>query len=355
MIRTGVGSLAVVAALGMLGGGAVAFRPFFFRETVTLRSELRDTPQAAAFSRGVRLALEEHGFRAGVFRIVHENQPPIGPRAWHGSLGRFLEDPATVRFPPLDPHLPPLWPSSRRTDADPGFFRKAMSDDLREVEGGAEWAGKIGIKSLYVLADYPLTSSNYIVLANRITVPEQPCDRIALTLMNASRQRGLSIAGTERVPGGDFEYRHLVARVARWKTDMVYIDAEGQGARLVRDLRARDYRGRILLSSRSVPEDYFLVAGNAKGVYSTWGIESPPPPGFDARFLARFGMAADPNAYRGYDQALAYLKAIEQKEVRTAANLEGALKAMLDPFVDCDRFAVYACLESRFDLVEVLP
>jgi len=245
------GILAIVAATGMAAGGAIAFRPFLFRETVTLRSELPDSPETAAFSRGVRLALEEHGFRAGVFRVVHENHPQR-PYPW-GSRGP-QPPPLTVPIPRPGIDLAPLHaPRSPRPEADPGFFRRRAAD-FRNGEFAAEWAKERGIRSVYRALDraddttgvFPDDHPRYWHSNMGMMYP----NFTTWGLLVAGRRAGLSVAGSEAVPEGDFEYRHLVARVARWRTDLVYVDAEGEGARLARDLRAKGYRGRILLSSR---------------------------------------------------------------------------------------------------------
>ena len=352
MIRAGFGILVIVAVAGMLAGGGIALRPFLFRETVTLESFQADTPETAAFARGVRLALEEHEFRAGVFRVRHENVPPTGPRYW--SSYQPSPEPHTVRFPPISPHYYPLYrPLSPRPDRDPGYFRRCTADP-GEGERTAGWAMDGGIRSVYVLADQFDTPDVPLGYSTGSTF--QLVKSAGSSFLRAASKTGLSIAGTEIVPQTDFEYRHLVARVARWKTDMVYVDAGGRGGRLVSDLRARGYRGRILLSSRSVACDFAQFAGRAAiGTYSTWAIEPPPPADFDAKHRARYGLPADPNSHSGYAETLAYLEAIGHRSVRGAADLNNALQTMLDPIVDPDRFAVYACRAGRFELVTVLP
>lgn len=353
--RAGIGILAAVAVAGMLTGGGIALRPYLFRETVTLRSELSDGPGTDAFSRGVRIALEEHGYQAGVFRVRHENVS-MSPLL----LGRTFEPTPSpsVLFPQRRTYLAPLHPAGRwRAENDPGYFRRATSDP-REGELAARWAQEAGVQNAYVLAvpfDPVVEISRYSPSywhGNIGGFGPYPVSGF----LRAGRKGGLQMVGTEPVPDGDFEYRHLVARVARWKTDMVYIDAEGQGARLARDLRTKGYRGRLLLSSRSVGDDFFAVAGNAaNGVVTSWAVESPPPDDFDRRHRARFGTAADPHAYDGYEEAVRLLRAIGRRDVRNAADLERAFDPRLDPIVEPSKFALYAGREGRFDFVEVLP
>ncbi len=341
MKRSGVAILAVVAALGMLGGGLFALRPYLLRETAVLRSELPDAPQTAAFARGVRLALEDHGFRAGAFSVEHANHPPGGREPW---------GPLHVTFPPSAP--PRLFRFSGRSEE---YFRRRTTD-RREGALAAAWALRQGVTSAHVVTDRTLVEGVRITFPSGPTEwSDQPERFLPVSdFVHASKKAELSLVSSE-VAARDAEHRELVSQVAYWKMALVYIDAEGEGARLVRALRAGGYEGRILLSSRSVADDFLQAAGPAAdGVFSTWAIEPRPPATFEAKHRERFGVAADPNSYRGYLDAHSCIEAIAKSGARTASDVRRALWDI--PWsIPRDRFAVYVCRDGGFDLVEVLP
>lgn len=337
MNRAGAGVLLAIAVLGMLSGGWVALKPHLRRQKLTLVSNVPAGPQADAFGRGVKLALEEHDFRAGGFRLDHTNLPSI-----------FFPTPAlghaSVRLPWIYPWLLPLQPPA----GDSGLFRSS-DPDVREGALAACRARAAGARSAYVIWDYAGLIPDHGG-ASFLLIDESSSDGFR----RAARKDGISIAGEELLPRHDFEYRHLVARVTRWKTDVVYIDSPGQGGRLVRDLRAKGYRGRIRLSGRAVGADFFPVAGRAaNGVEVTWGLVPPPPADFDARFRAWFGLPADPQAHFAYARARESLQAM--RNTRDVKDVELALQAVLDPIVGEGPIGVFAARDGRFHLVEVTP
>ncbi len=363
--RSATSILLAAAALAMAGGGALGLRPFLFRQKIALVSMLPDTPEGREARRGVDLAIEENGFRAGRLHASHEAWPaPAGQAAGspYVTLPGAPSLPGAVLIPGLHQlHLPRLEPDG------PDRFR-AFQSKVEDGARAAKWAAAHGIRSVYVVT-VPVPQTDFIVESGgiietiRLDWPWSWVDNPGPSLdpgsafLEAARARGLSVAGAEPFPGDDVSRRRLAARAARWKTDLVYADVPGASGALVRDLRAKGHRGRIMLSARSVEPDFLKVAGRAaNGVAFTAGVLPPPPPEFAVRYRARYGSDPTPYSHAGYLLCRHLLDALDRARASTPADVGRILGEIPAPaWILPAPGAVYSVREGRVVRSSHLP
>jgi len=227
--RGGAALLMAVIVLVMAGGAWLGLRPFLGRQTVTF-STLLPRVQAPAecdeIVRGVRLALDKNGGRAGFFRVQYDD---VDVTALTGGQSVIRdESPLTRRFV-----LPELYRVTlpRATAVGPNLYR-VPCEGTDEGELAALWAARMGTKSVYVLGENVLPPPGvlrcYPILSPLTSVVELGSVSRAYRFVVTARELRMSIAGQEDVPQDPAAYKGLLGRVARWRTDLVYADAPGR-------------------------------------------------------------------------------------------------------------------------------
>jgi hypothetical protein len=341
----------------MTGGAWVGLRGFVGRETMFLVTRLPRTPQGDELVRGARLALEENGSRAGALRVE-----PLEFASRPGVLSSIGFPISHVVLLDLD-RLPGLI-----RDGSGGFLVPLPGDE--EGELAAEAAAALGARSAYLLGPdpgwssrpyLPISDFQDVVITSWNFFPSDPLPPSrAYRFLQAARLLGIEVAGVEPAPEEPGAYEALLDRVARWGTDVVYADVPGRGGRLVRDLRARGFRGRLFLTSASLESGFLDIAGRAAGgVYFISGLVPEPPEDFSRRYRARYGAAPGPYAYEGYRACRRVQDALDLARARTLEEASGVLRKLdaAGPAESLFRAgpALFRVRGGRFERVEAGP
>jgi branched-chain amino acid transport system substrate-binding protein len=129
---------------------------------------------------------------------------------------------------------------------------------------------------------------------------------------------GITVAVEVKLSQGAAGYPRIVEAVLGANTDMVFFTGYyAEAAKLIRDLRAAEYTGKIMLSDAGTDPQLFkvLTAENAEGVYG-WTLPlaqfEPRAAGWAARYQTITGVAPGPFTMQAYDAVRLALDAVRR-------------------------------------------
>jgi branched-chain amino acid transport system substrate-binding protein len=321
---------------------------------------------------GIRMALEEHGGKAGGFAIAYEDWDDATAQAgkWDAAteaanaakaasdpnvmvyLGTFNSGAAKISIPILNKAgLAMISPSNTAPElTKPGFddatlsflydtskprnyFRVLPADDVQGV-AAANWAIELGFKKVYIVNDQE-------------TYGKAVANRFEKQFMS----NGGLVVTNEGIELGQSDYKVLVNKVKDSGADLLYFGGlvDDGGAQIAHDLKAIAPNVQFMGPDGIVTQTFIDAAGveATEGMFGTlngrlstingWQLKDLPAKGakFYENFKAKMGHDPDPYAICGYEAANVALDAINRagtkdradilKAISGTKNYEGAL------------------------------
>ena len=339
-------------------------------ETLLIYSSLPMTGpsrvQTVSVVNGMKLALQEHGGKAGGYKVefkalddataaagkwTQEKETENANRAIRDGatvyLGTFNSGAAAISIPILNeagiPMISPANTAINLTQPGPpdpklyeslyrngprNYFRVVPADNLQGT-AAANWAKELGAKKVYVLNDQEVYGLG-----------------LAQVFREHAQKIGLEILGFEGIDPQAGSYASLMQKIVDKGADLVYFGGlvETGGTQLVKDLRdiEPDPEKIKFMGPDGILESSFIDgAGDAaEGAYGT--VAAAPPdkltgPGkeFYENYKKTFGSEPEPYAIFGHDAMLAALLAIDKacskdpKDVLKALNNLGTVNGAL--------------------------
>jgi branched-chain amino acid transport system substrate-binding protein len=323
--------------------------------TIKIASSLPRTgsakAQTDAMVNGIRLALDEVGYKVGDFTIRYEdmddataaagqatddqeqanaleaaNDPAvmayIGPynsgvaqRSMQilNEAGMLMISPANTAVGLTKPGLGEQGePEKYRPTGKINYFRVVPADDLQGT-CGAEWAHDMGIKKVYVLDDKQFYGKG---LAN--------------IFEKRARALGIQVLGRDSLEPNTQEFRSKITEVMALAPDMVYFGGTTQtkGGQLAKELFEAGFKGKLMVPDGCMENAFIEAAGpenvNDRAFVTFGGVVPDKLTGsgkeFVDKYKAKFGK--DPEAYAlySYEATKVALEAIRKagKKDRTA-------------------------------------
>lgn len=315
--------------------------------------------QSETMVRGIEMALEEAGYKAGNFKIEYNSWDDASAQAgsWdpareNENASRAVADPdvmvyigtynsgaAKIAIPILNaadlvmvspantysgltkPGLgekgePDIYyPTGIRT-----YCRVVPADDLQGM-AAAWWAKSMGIRKVYILDDKELYGRG---LAR---VFEQDC-----------RRRGLTVLGHEGIDAKAPDFRAVMNKIKESGAELIYfggITQNGAG-KLVKDMKEVGLKTRFMSPDGTKEEAFLKSAGPAsEGCLVTLGGLPPEKMGPDAqhwyqRYRAKYG--GEPEAYSiySYEATQVVLRGIAKAGVKDRTKIREAIMSTKD-------------------------
>lgn len=347
--------LALMAGLG-LAQEAVAADP----NTVKIVSSLPRTGSANAQTtttvNGIRMALEEFGYKAGPFTIAYEDWDDASakkgdwdPEVEAANADKAVADPdvmayigtynsgaAKISMPILNrAGLPMISPANTYTGlTKPGlgeanepavyrpsgvvnYFRVVPADDI-QGKAAAEWMTRLGGQTVYVLDDRGLYGKG-----------------IADVFVATAADFGLRVLGREGIDPKAQEYRSLMTKIKALDPDFVYFGGTTQSnaGQIAKDMVAVGLRAPIMAPDGCFEEAFIQSAGpaNVEGrAYVTFGGVPPAElkgkgAEFVKKYRAKYGSEPEGYAVYGYVAAKIVLQTLADVGKKDRKALRDAL------------------------------
>lgn len=299
--------------------------------------------QTGTIVNGIRMALEEAGWKVGSWRIEYEDWDDASPQSgrWDGAIeaanaDKAIKDPnvmvyigtynsgaAKISMPKLNraslAMISPAntWPGLTkpgtgeknepvvyRPSGTINFFRVVPADDIQGAVGAA-WAKKLGAAGVFILHDRELYGKG-----------------IADIFRKNAEKIGLKELGYEGIDVKAANYRSLASKIKALEPDLVYFGGTTQsnGGQLAKDLRNAGMKGKFMGPDGCV-ENVFIESAGAENVnettYATFGgLPAEKLEGRGAEFYKKYKekYKAEPEVYAvyGYECALVAIDAIKR-------------------------------------------
>jgi branched-chain amino acid transport system substrate-binding protein len=313
---------------------------------------------------GIKMALEEHGGKAGGFTIVYEDWDDATAQAgkWDPAaeqanatkaandpdimayIGTFNSGAAKIAIPILnqaglamispantapeltkkgfdDPTLNTLYPTGVRN-----YFRVVTADDVQGA-AAANWATELGFKKAYILNDQEVYGKG-----------------VANVFEKQFKENGGTVIANEGYDPKAPEFRSLMNKIKGEGADLVYCGClvDSGGPQLLKDLRAVAPEIQFMGPDGILTQAFIDAVGKdvAEGTLGTVaGKDVPDLPEkgkkFYENFKAKYNRDPDPYAIYGYEAMNVVLEAIDRagkkdrkaimEEIRNTKNYDGAL------------------------------
>jgi branched-chain amino acid transport system substrate-binding protein len=319
--------------------------------------------QTQTIVNAIRMAVEEHGGKAGNFTVVYEPLDDATPAkgSWDEGkeaenanravndpdvvayIGTFNSGAAKVSIPILNranlvmvspantyPGLTkpgkgePNEPNVYYPNGTRNYSRVVPADDLQGAVG-AKWAKDLGAQRVYVLDDSELYGRG-----------------LATVFHQEAKKRGLQVSPADKPDSIDpkaSDYRSLALRIRQTNPDLVYFGGitQNNAGKLWQDLRAVLGNNVKLMGPDGMFEQAFLdAAGDAAlDTYLTFGgvpVKNYTGKAQDWARRYRDKYKSDPEVYAiyGYDSANVVLDAIEKAGRKDRAAIRDAVMATKD-------------------------
>ena len=303
---------------------------------------------------GIKMALEEAGYKAGPFTIEYSSWDDASAQAgtWDPAkekdnasraaadpdvmvyIGTYNSGASKISIPIINQAdmvmVCPAASYSGLTKAGFGdegepeiyypngirsFCRVVPADDIQGL-AAAWWAQQLGIKSAYILDDKELYGRG-----------------LAGVFSEGCRRAGIRILGSEGIDAKAPDYRAVVNKVKATGTEMVYfggITQNGAG-KLIKDLRAGGFKGTIMSPDATKEEAFIKAAGPAsQGCLVTMGGLPPEQMGAKAQAwykAYREKYKSEPEAYAiySYEAAKVALAGIAKAGVKDRVKIREAI------------------------------
>jgi len=313
--------------------------------------------QTGTIVNGIRLAIDEVGGKVGEYTIDYEDWDDASPQKgnWDPALeaanaDKAIKDPdvmvyigtynsgaAKISIPKLNETglvmispantYPGLTkpgtgeanePDVYRPSGKINFFRVVPADDL-QGRVGAEWAKRLGAKSVFVLHDRELYGKG-----------------IADLFKARAEAIGLGVKGYEGLDTKASNYKSLASKIVGLNPDLVYLGATTQSnaGQIAKDIRAAGYKGKLMVPDGCFEQAFIDSAGAANLNDVTFvtfgGVPAKELVGKGAEFYAKYKdkYKGEPEVYAvyGYEAAKVALEAIRRvgKKDRAATLAEVA-------------------------------
>ena len=200
------------------------------------------------------------------------------------------------------------------------YTRVVPADDL-QGRAGAVWAGKLGLKNVYVLDDTELYGKG-----------------IADVFAKEAPGAGLTVLGRDGIDGKATDYKALAEKVKATNPDLVYFGGitQNNAGQLFRDLRDAMPDVKLMGPDGIFESEFLQAAGDAaEGAYITFGGVPPDQlTGAGAEFIKKFTEKYPSNpaeAYTayGYEAAKVILAAIDRAAKTNPADMKALRTAIL--------------------------
>lgn len=307
---------------------------------------------------GIKIALEEAGWRAGDFEIVYadwddatagagqwtaEAETANAARAVRDSdvmvyIGTYNSGAAKISMPILNKaHLLMIspantWPGLTKPDkGDPGepaiyrptgevnYVRMVPTDDLQGPLGAA-WAKEQGVKRVYVLDDNEVYGKG-----------------IATLFIEACQDLGIEVLGHESIDSKAQEFKPLMATIKGEKPDLVYFGGTTQtkAGQIAKDMVAAGLDCKLMVPDACYEEAFITSAGaenvNDRCLVTFGGLPPDRLTGagkeFVEKYKAKYGGPPEGYAIYGYEAGKVAVEAIKRAGVK---DREAIVKAALE-------------------------
>lgn len=303
--------------------------------------------QTTSIVNGIKLALQESGYKAGDAKIEYEDWDDASPARgnWDPAVeatnaDKAIQDPAVVAV--IGPYnsgaakiaMPKLnqaglllispgatWPGLTkpgvgeanepqvyRPSGKVNFYRVVPADDLQGA-AAAKWAKDLGAKSIFMLHDGELYGKG-----------------IAGVLKKELSKNGITDLGTDKFDPKASNYRSLAVRIKQLKPDLIFIGATTQNnaGQLAKDLHAAGVGSKIMVPDGCFETPFLEAAGKEALEGKTYVTFGGVPPNqltgkgkvFYETFKKTFGFEPEGYAAYGYESAKVVLAAIERAKIK---------------------------------------
>jgi len=360
--------IALGLALSSLVGAGPAPSPQ--EEVIKIVSSLPRTGSAKAQTdtivNGIRMALEESGWKVGNFSLKYEDLDDATATAgqWTAEkeaanadqaikdsdvmvyIGTYNSGAAKISMPLLNEvnllMISPAntWPGltkpKRGDPGEPEIYRKSGKINYTrvvpadDIQGplGAEWALKLGLKKVFILDDREVYGKG-----------------IADLFHLRAEEIGLKVLGHEGIDSQAQEFKALMTKVKAAGPDLVYFGGTTQtkAGQVAKDMIAVGLNCKIMVPDGCFEDAFISAAGaenvNDRALITFGGLPPEKLKGKGAEFVANYKkkFGKDPEAYAayGYEAAKVAIEAIrsagkkDRDAIREAClkirNFEGAL------------------------------
>ena len=317
--------------------------------------------QTTTIVNGIRLALQEAGYKAAGMTITYEDWDDASPErgAWDPAveaanadkaiadpdiiayIGTYNSGAAKISMPKLNqanlamvspgntyvgltkPGLgEKTEPACYRPSGNVTYFRVVPADDL-QGSLGAEYAKELGAKKVFILHDRELYGKG-----------------LADVFKSTATKIGLSVVGFEGIDPKAANYKALVTKMRAVAPDLVYFGGTTQtnAGQIAKDIVAGGLSAKYLVPD-GCREDAFIEAAGAntlagRGFITFGGVPPEQMSGKGLDFLAAYRQAfsAEPQAYAlyGYEAGRVVLAAIEKAGKKDRGAVVEALRTTKD-------------------------
>ncbi len=201
-----------------------------------------------------------------------------------------------------------------------------------------------GYDSVFLLSGSTLIEAQRAVVAmgrldtRRLAVVDDGTsfpETLAAATVDGVRQRGstITLATELKLSQGATSYPRIVAAVLSSRADMVFFTGYyAEAATLIRDLRAANYTGKIMLSDAGTDPALFtlLSPAEAEGAYGLalpLAQFEPRAKGWAARYKAAYGKEPGPKTMQAYDAVRLALNAIQRADSLDRSAIRKAIAA----------------------------
>jgi len=299
--------------------------------------------QTDSMANGIKLALDEVGYKVGDFTIRYEdmddatasagqatddqeqanaleaaNDPsvmvylgPYNSGVARGSMkllneaGLLMISPANTAVGLTKPGLGEQGePECYRPTGKINYFRVVPADDLQGT-CGAEWAHDMGIKKVYVLDDKQFYGNG---LSN--------------IFEKKARELGIQVLGHDSLEPNTQEFRSKITEILSLSPDLVYFGGTTQtkGGQLCKELFEAGFKGKLMVPDGCMETAFIEAAGpeNANDrVFVTFGGVVPEKltgggKEFVDRYKTKYGIMPEAYAIYSYEAAKVALDAIRK-------------------------------------------
>jgi len=309
---------------------------------------------------GIKMALEEAGYRVGAFTIEYQDwdDATAAKGSWAAEaeesnakkavsdpdvmvyLGPFNSGAAKVSMPILNKAdllmISPsnTWPGFTKKDVgepnEPEIYRptgrinylRVVPTDDRQGEVAAAWAKEMGVKKVYLLDDSEVYGRG-----------------IAIMFKEACRDQGIQVLAHESIDPQAQEFRSLMAKIKAAGPELVYFGGTTQtkGGQIAKDMVAAGIAAKLMVPDGCYEQAFLEAAGsenlNGRCFLTFGGVPPEQLAGkgkeFVDQYTAKHGSLPEAYAVYAYDAAKAALKAIEKagkKDRRAIADAALAIK-----------------------------
>lgn len=306
--------------------------PLFAEQIIKIVSSLPRTGSANAQTttivNGIKLALDEEGYKVGDFKVVYEDWDDASPERgqWDPAVeaanaDKAIKDPdvvayigtynsgaAKISMPKLNqasllmvspantwpgltkPNIgEPNEPQVYRPSGKVTYFRVVPSDDI-QGKVGVEWAKEMGAETVFVLHDRELYGKG-----------------VADMFKKSAPAAGVEIVGYEGIDTKASNYRSLAIKIRQKNPDLVYFGGTTQtnAGQVLKDIRASGLKVKFMVPDGCFEKAFIEAAGrdNIEGALITFGgVPADQLTGKGKVFYENYKKQynAEPEAYSAY-------------------------------------------------------